>query len=106
MATHRIFERSASDFLVLLELERLQRELVPLSLRVLLATRTYLEWHQNQPEVFWSRLKQTLGKPLTRPVQEPEESPEPFKDVDDLLIKLEMMKRDPELLEQFINEDE
>ncbi|KAF4520265.1 hypothetical protein B566_EDAN010732, partial [Ephemera danica] len=84
MATHRIFERSASDFLVLLELERLQRERVSLSLRVLLATRTYLEWNQNKPEVFWSRLKQTLGKPLARPVQETEEPSEPFKDVDEL----------------------
>ncbi|KAF4520267.1 hypothetical protein B566_EDAN010734 [Ephemera danica] len=99
MATHRIFERSTSDFLVLLELERLQRERVPLSLRVLLATRTYLEWHQNQPEVFYRRLKQSLGKPLTRPLQQPEVPLS--EDVDDLLVTLEMLKNDPEMLEHF-----
>ncbi|KAF4520264.1 hypothetical protein B566_EDAN010730 [Ephemera danica] len=104
MATHRIFERGASDFLVLLELERLQRERVPLSLRVLLATRTYLEWHQNQPEVFWSRLKQTLGKPLARAIQETEEPSEPYKDVDELLIKLEILKKNPEMFDTLIND--
>ncbi|KAF4522346.1 hypothetical protein B566_EDAN011066, partial [Ephemera danica] len=78
MATHRIFE-CKRDFLILLTLEELKQNLVPLSLRVLLATRTYLEWNQNQPEVFWSRLRQALGNPIAYPIQESQENPEPFR---------------------------
>ncbi|KAF4522339.1 hypothetical protein B566_EDAN011059, partial [Ephemera danica] len=87
MATHRIFE-SKSDFLILLTLEELKQNLVPLSLRVLLATRTYLEWNQNRPEVFWLRLRQALGKPIACPIQESQETLEPFRDVDEFLNEL------------------
>ncbi|KAF4529218.1 hypothetical protein B566_EDAN017535 [Ephemera danica] len=87
MATHRIFE-SKNDFLILLTLEELKQNLVPLSLRVLLATRTYLEWNQNRPEVFWLRLRQALGKPIACPIQESQENLEPFSDVDELLDEL------------------
>ncbi|KAF4522347.1 hypothetical protein B566_EDAN011067, partial [Ephemera danica] len=71
-----------------LESEELKQNLVPLSLRVLLATRTYLEWNQYQPEVFWLRLRQVLGKPIACPIRESQETLEPFRDVDELLDEL------------------
>jgi hypothetical protein len=48
------------------ELERLERDRVPLSLRMLMATLTYLEWHNESPQqdTFWSRLKLALGSPF------------------------------------------
>ncbi|KAF4522338.1 hypothetical protein B566_EDAN011058 [Ephemera danica] len=103
MATHRIFERSNSDFLILLMLENLQRDLVPLSLRVLLTTRTYLEWKQ-KPEVFWNRLKQILGEPLSNPVINSQNSLEPYKAVEEMLVNLEAVKNDPDMFEKFIND--
>ncbi|KAF4522340.1 hypothetical protein B566_EDAN011060, partial [Ephemera danica] len=71
-----------------LESEELKQNLVPLSLRVLLATRTYLEWNQNRPEVFWLRLRQALGKPIACPILESQETLEPFRDVDEFLNEL------------------
>ncbi|KAF4529217.1 hypothetical protein B566_EDAN017534 [Ephemera danica] len=105
MATHRIFERSNSDFLILLKLELLRHDLVPLSLRVLLATRTYLEWHPSQSEDFWCRFKRTLGQPLSRPVQRSADEPcELFNAVDDVVENLKTLKNDPEMLEKYLKD--
>ncbi|KAF4530059.1 hypothetical protein B566_EDAN013963 [Ephemera danica] len=59
----------SNDFLILLELKRLDREKLPLHLRQLMVSRTYLEWPNDltvsKQENFWARLKAALGKPLT-----------------------------------------
>nr|CAD7439239.1 unnamed protein product [Timema bartmani] len=64
MANHRLFEDD-SDFLILLELERLDRTKVPRHLNYLMATRTYLEWPQHDVEKrqdsMWRRLELALG---------------------------------------------
>nr|CAD7586252.1 unnamed protein product [Timema genevievae] len=64
MANHRLFEDD-SDFLILLELERLDRTKVPRHLNYLMATRTYLEWPQHNVEKkqdsMWRRLELALG---------------------------------------------
>jgi hypothetical protein len=74
MATHRNFETNGKDFLILIELEPLVTKLVPVSLRILMATRTYLEWYKQKSDVNIERLKQALGKPLSdRPVNDIEE---------------------------------
>ncbi|KAF4523725.1 hypothetical protein B566_EDAN011589 [Ephemera danica] len=71
MATHRVFEQSFNNFLILLELERVPRNRLPLSLRLLMASRTYLEWPDEGGKhrsigrhAFWRRLKLALGTPL------------------------------------------
>jgi len=62
MANHRLFEGSR-DFLILLELERLDPTTVPQHLRYLMVTRTYLEWPANCTDTSsaWRRLKTRLG---------------------------------------------
>ncbi|KAF4525580.1 hypothetical protein B566_EDAN010439 [Ephemera danica] len=60
-----MFEQQAEDFLVLVELERLPRDKLPSTLRLLMSTRTYLEWNGEQ-QVFIQRLSNALGKPLAR----------------------------------------
>jgi hypothetical protein len=62
MANHRLFEGSR-DFLILLELERLDSTAVPRHLRYLMDTRTYLEWPANGMDTSsaWRRLKTRLG---------------------------------------------
>jgi len=62
MANHRLFEGNR-DFLILLELERLDSTRVPQHLRYLMDTRTYLEWPANGLETSsaWRRLKARLG---------------------------------------------
>lgn len=62
MANHRLFEGS-HDFLILLELERLDPTTLPQHLRYLMVTRTYLEWPQNGTDTStaWRRLKTRLG---------------------------------------------
>ncbi|KAF4517567.1 hypothetical protein B566_EDAN005131, partial [Ephemera danica] len=53
-----LFEKSA-DFLVLIELQRLSPRQIPSTLRLLMSTRTYLEWPEYVGDLqqFWSRLK-------------------------------------------------
>jgi hypothetical protein len=65
MATHRNFETNNKDFLILIELEPLVSNLVPVNLRILMATRTYLEWYKQKSDINYERLKQALGKPLS-----------------------------------------
>jgi hypothetical protein len=65
MANHRLFE-GGSDFLILLELERLDQTAVPRHLRYLMDTRTYLEWPESGADTSsaWKRLKTRLGKSI------------------------------------------
>lgn len=65
MANHQLFE-NGEDFLLLLELERLDRRLLPRHLRLLMDTRTYLEWPNSgkDTDVAWERLKAALGPSL------------------------------------------
>jgi len=62
MANHRLFEGNR-DFLILLELERLDPTAAPQHLRYLMDTRTYLEWPANGTDTSsaWRRLKTRLG---------------------------------------------
>jgi hypothetical protein len=55
------------DFLILVELQRLSRDDLPSTLRLLMSTRTYLECPREGGDMtsFWSRLKYALGKPLS-----------------------------------------
>jgi hypothetical protein len=73
MAQHRIFE-DCNDFLILIELERLDREMVPLHLRILMASRTYLEWNlEVNVSSFWCRLKEALGHAIAKTQVQEEE---------------------------------
>ncbi|XP_063234589.1 toll-like receptor 2 [Bacillus rossius redtenbacheri] len=69
MANHKLFEDD-SDFLILLELERLDRGAVPRHLKYLMDTRTYLEWPADEPgekehEEVWQRLEAAMGRSLS-----------------------------------------
>ncbi|KAF4525782.1 hypothetical protein B566_EDAN002044 [Ephemera danica] len=59
----RSFDLSPS-FLVLIELERLTHKELPTNLRLLMGTRTYLEWTAQNETRFWERLKLALGIPI------------------------------------------
>lgn len=65
MANHKLFEDDR-DFLVLVELKRLNKKAVPPHLSYLLDTRTYLEWPERPGPhpVAWRRLKSALGESL------------------------------------------
>ncbi|XP_071453194.1 toll-like receptor 2 [Hetaerina americana] len=88
MANHKLFNDSR-EFLVLIELERLDRKNLPRHLRFLMDTRTYLEWpteshamvtnielgetvketamggsSEQALQVFWKRLREALGDSL------------------------------------------
>ncbi|KAG8222348.1 hypothetical protein J437_LFUL001335, partial [Ladona fulva] len=92
MANHKLFHDSR-DFLVLVELNRLDRRDLPRHLRFLMETRTYLEWpsqeknressddtgvelshhssnaiaakiYEQSVNVFWKRLREALGESL------------------------------------------
>ncbi|KAG8226189.1 hypothetical protein J437_LFUL012471 [Ladona fulva] len=87
MANHKLFNDSR-NFLILIELDRLDRKMLPRHLRFLMETRTYLEWPENNSiskdvlEVetsqtdtieyqgksaeldFWRRLQEALGDSL------------------------------------------
>jgi hypothetical protein len=73
MANHRLFEGSR-DFLILLELERLDPTAVPRHLRYLMDTRTYLEWPANGRDTAtaWRRLKTRLGTSIYQQEKETE----------------------------------
>jgi hypothetical protein len=65
VANHKLFEDDR-DFLVLVELKKLNRKAVPPHLSYLLDTRTYLEWPERpgHHRVTWRRLKDALGESL------------------------------------------
>jgi len=73
MANHRLFEGSR-DFLILLELERLDPTTLPQHLRYLMVTRTYLEWPANGMDTSsaWRRLKTRLGTSIYQQEKEKE----------------------------------
>jgi hypothetical protein len=83
-----MFENNA-DFLVLVELTRLPRDELPSTLRLLMSTRTYLEWPVQGGEVdmnrFWSRLRTALGQPLAL-IQPRSEEPETLENQNPLLF--------------------
>ncbi|KAF4525776.1 hypothetical protein B566_EDAN002038 [Ephemera danica] len=66
----RSFDLSPS-FLILIELERLTHKELPTNLRLLMGTRTYLEWTTQNESRFWERLKLALGTPLRSSQSEP-----------------------------------
>lgn len=74
MANHRLFEGNR-DFLILLELERLDAKAVPRHLRYLMDTRTYLEWPANgmTTSSAWRRLKTRLGTSIYQQEKEKED---------------------------------
>nr|CAD7417701.1 unnamed protein product [Timema cristinae] len=68
MANHKLFEESR-EFLILVELQRLNRVELPRHLKYLMDTRTYLEWpspgdDKGACDVVWERLKEALGESL------------------------------------------
>lgn len=74
MAQQRQIE-DRGDLLILLELERLSRATLPMHLRSLMETRTYLEWphadtHLRITRDFWASLKDSLGPALQLTVQQ------------------------------------
>ncbi|KAJ4443741.1 hypothetical protein ANN_05519 [Periplaneta americana] len=73
MANHKVFE-TGREFLILVELERLDQKIVPAHLRLLMDTRTYLEWPERDADATeaWKRLRACLGKSLH--LQEDEDS--------------------------------
>jgi len=65
VANHKLFEDDR-EFLVLVELKRLNRNQLPQHLAYLLDTRTYLEWPEGpgpHPGA-WRRLKHALGESM------------------------------------------
>ncbi|KAF4532587.1 hypothetical protein B566_EDAN010048 [Ephemera danica] len=60
-----MFENN-TEFLILVELERLHQDDLPSTLRLLMSTRTYLECPRLGADMtsFWTRLKLGLGQPL------------------------------------------
>ncbi|KAJ8868321.1 hypothetical protein PR048_029837 [Dryococelus australis] len=74
LANHKLFEDSR-EFLVLVELERLDRSSLPLHLKYLMDTRTYLEWPEpgdstGEVVVAFKRLKEALGPSIYEVEQE------------------------------------
>ena len=77
-------EGATSNFLLIIELKRLDQESLPSSLRTLMTTRTYLEWpgghdldgsaHCKCVNNFWRRLKEGLGPPHVRPEEDKEDA--------------------------------
>ncbi|PSN50834.1 hypothetical protein C0J52_03247 [Blattella germanica] len=65
MANHKLFE-SGREFLILLELQRLDPDTLPRHLKFLMDTRTYLEWPEpnSDSSTAWKRLKKNLGKSI------------------------------------------
>ncbi|PNF31447.1 hypothetical protein B7P43_G03415 [Cryptotermes secundus] len=65
VANHKLFEDDR-EFLVLVELKKLDRKAVPPHLSYLLDTRTYLEWPETSGPhpLAWRRLKCALGESL------------------------------------------
>ncbi|XP_049949718.1 toll-like receptor 2 [Schistocerca serialis cubense] len=65
LANHRTLDPSQREFIILLELEPLERSALPRHLRFLMDTRTYVEWHQagdvQYEEQAYRRLKRALG---------------------------------------------
>ncbi|XP_049774326.1 toll-like receptor 4 isoform X1 [Schistocerca cancellata] len=69
LANHRTLDPSQRDYVILLELEPLERSALPRQLRFIMDTRTYLEWHQpgdpQYVEQAFHRLQQALGPPVS-----------------------------------------
>jgi hypothetical protein len=76
MANHRLFE-GTRDFLILLELERLDPTTVRQHLRYLMVTRTYLEWPASgmDTSTAWRRLKARLGTSIYQQKNEKQAQP-------------------------------
>ncbi|GLH15547.1 Protein artichoke [Gryllus bimaculatus] len=79
MATHRLLEGAGRDFLVLVELQPLDAKALPRLLRLLVETRTFLQWPsgcapggccgrgaEGAEEAAWRRLRAALGPPIRR----------------------------------------
>ncbi|KAK7869494.1 hypothetical protein R5R35_002271 [Gryllus longicercus] len=79
MATHRLLEGAGRDFLVLVELQPLDAKALPRLLRLLVETRTFLQWPsgcapggccgggaEGAEEAAWRRLRAALGPPIKR----------------------------------------
>ncbi|GLH16754.1 Toll-like receptor Tollo [Gryllus bimaculatus] len=79
MATHRLLEGAGRDFLVLVELQPLDAKALPRLLRLLVETRTFLQWPsgcapgggcgggaEEAEEAAWRRLRTALGPPIKR----------------------------------------
>ena len=65
VANHKLFEDDR-EFLILIELKKLDKKTLPRHLGYLVDTRTYLEWpkgHGSHPRA-WARLKSALGESL------------------------------------------
>ncbi|KAF4525886.1 hypothetical protein B566_EDAN015171 [Ephemera danica] len=91
-----MFENTA-DFLILVELERLDRKTLPSTLRLLMSTKTYLEWPTEGNLVhFWRRLKNTLGPPLaiTHPKLCDDKSPLACSDSEENLLACNQVNGD------------
>ncbi|GLG94311.1 Toll-like receptor Tollo [Gryllus bimaculatus] len=77
MATHRLLEGAGRDFLVLVELQRLEARTLPRLLRLLVETRTFLQWPPGGggAEGAWRRLRAALGPPLLQSTPPPPSAP-------------------------------
>jgi hypothetical protein len=73
MANYKLFE-GGRDFLILLELEALDKMAIPRHLRYLMDTRTYLKWPTGNSDTScaWKRLKTSLGKSIYQREREQE----------------------------------
>ncbi|XP_046989092.1 toll-like receptor 2 type-2 [Schistocerca americana] len=71
MANHKVFAEDR-EFLIFIELERLERQKLPRHLRYLMDTRTYLEWPvpedmSSETEInLWKRLRKSLGPSIAQ----------------------------------------
>lgn len=65
MANRQLFDE-VRDFLILVQLEKLDRDKIPKRLRLLMDTQTTIEWPKNGnfEQEFWSKLRQKLGVSL------------------------------------------
>ena len=74
-----IFENK-TPLLIIIELDHLCRKDLPLSLRLLIDTRTFLEWNILHQRPFWRQLRQLLGTPLSKTELDPLMSEENLHD--------------------------
>lgn len=70
MANHKMFEENRA-YIILIELERIDKKNIPRHLRYLMDTRTYLEWPQEKDdkqkvERCWKRLRYAMGDSILK----------------------------------------